>query len=93
MHPRILFLAFALVATATSSSVVAAQTDSTVDASVDDEGNVAASTQGLQGATNAASNTACASCSTAGSSSRTPPLGVVGGLLALGAVLYGRRRD
>lgn len=58
----------------------------------DEDGNVASTTQSLQGATNAASNTACASCATAGAQGKTPPLAILGGLMALGAVVARRRR-
>lgn len=58
----------------------------------DEEGNVGSSAQSLQGRANAATNTACASCATAGAQSQTPALAIVGGLLALGAVVSRRRR-
>lgn len=93
MHPRILVVALALFATFTISSSVTAQSDSTADASVVDEGDVAATTQGLQGSSNAATSTACASCSTVGASGDTPPLAALGGLFALGAMMFRRRRD
>lgn len=58
----------------------------------DEDGNVASTTQALQGSSNAATSTACASCATAGAQSQTPPLSVFGGLVALGALVMRRRR-
>lgn len=84
MQHRALALAFSIAATLALPVVVSAQG---VDAGSEE---VAAAQQELQGRSNAANSSACASCSTAGAPTDLPPLLLLGATVAL--TLHARRR-
>lgn len=86
MQHRALALAFSIAATLALPVVVSAQG---VDAGSEE---VAAAQQELQGRSNAANSSACASCSTAGSPSDVPPLVLFGATVAFAAYAHRRRR-